>query len=143
MLAGGYRLREPDGEPACAIVAMGAVVPEALGAAKLLAEDAGIAAEVICVTSADLLFRALQARRGLREGSDQILDELFPRARPLPIVSVLDGHPHTLAFLGTVQPAPLTALGVQQFGQSGDIGELYECHGIDSETIVGAVLDLL
>ena len=143
VLAGGYCLRAPDGEPACAIVAMGAVVPEALAAAELLGEEAGIAAEVICVTSADLLFRALQARRGLREGSDAILDELFPRERPLPIVSVLDGHPHTLAFLGTVQPAPLTALGVQQFGQSGDIGDLYEWHGIDPETIVGAALDLL
>ena len=143
VLAGGYRLRAADGEPGCAIVAMGAVVPEALAAADLLARDAGIGAEVICVTSADLLFRALQARRGLRAGSDAILEELFPTARPLPLVTVLDGHPHTLAFLASVQPAPLTALGVQQFGQSGDIGELYECHGIDSETIVGAALDLL
>ena len=143
VLAGGYRLHDPEGEAQCAIVAMGALVPEALAAADLLADDAGIAAEVICVTSADLLFRALQARRGLRAGSDAILDELFPRARPLPIVSVLDGHPHTLAFLGAVQPAPLTALGVERFGQSGDIGALYEWHGIDTETIVGAVLDLL
>ena len=143
VLAGGYRVSAVEGEPACAIVAMGAVVPEALAAADILAEEAGLGAEVICVTSADLLFRALQARRGLRQGPHAILDELFPPQRAVPIVTVVDGHPHTLAFLGTVQPASLTPLGVHEFGQSGDIGELYELHGIDPETIVGAVLDLM
>jgi pyruvate dehydrogenase E1 component len=56
---------------------------------------------------------------------------------------VLDGHPHTLSFLGGVQGVPVSCLGVQRFGQSGDIGELYEHHQIDAESIVGAALDLL
>ena len=67
--------------------------------------------------------------------------ELFPR--PLPLVTLLDGHPHTLSFLGGVRQVPVTSLGVQRFGQSGDLAELYEHHQIDAESVVGAALDLL
>jgi pyruvate dehydrogenase E1 component len=132
VLAGGYRLREGS---RVTIAAMGAVVSEALEAAEELD------AEVICVTSADLLFRALQARAGLGDGEPWILDELFPRPRP--IVSLLDGHPHTLSFLGAVHGVPIACLGVRRFGQSGDIAELYEHHEIDAEAVIGAALDLL
>ena len=116
------------------IVAVGAVVPEALEAAEELD------AEVVCLTSPDLLFRALQARAGLADADHAILERLFPAPRPL--VTVVDGHPHTLAFLAGVHGAPIACLGVSQFGQSGDIADLYRHHGVDAETIVGAALDL-
>jgi pyruvate dehydrogenase E1 component len=132
VLAGGYRLR--DGSR-LTIAVMGALVPEAMEAADELG------ASVVCITSADLLFRAFQARAGLADGDPPILDELFPE--PLPIVSLLDGHPHTLSFLGAVHGVPMSCLGVQRFGQSGDIGELYEHHQIDAESVIGAALDLL
>jgi pyruvate dehydrogenase E1 component len=131
VLAGGYRLRAGEG---VTIVAVGALVPEALEAA------AELDAEVVCLTSPDLVFRALQARAGLHDGSHEVLARLFPVGRPL--VTVLDGHPHTLAFLAGVHGAPIACLGVSQFGQSGDISDLYRHHGIDPETIVGAALDL-
>jgi pyruvate dehydrogenase E1 component len=132
VLAGGYRLRSGSG---VTIAVMGALVPEALEAADELD------AEVVCITSADLLFRALQARAGLGEGEPAILDDLFGRG--LPIVSLVDGHPHTLSFLGAVRAVPISCLGVQRFGQSGDIAELYEHHQIDAEAVIGAALDLL
>jgi pyruvate dehydrogenase E1 component len=131
VLAGGYRLRAGGG---VTIVAVGAVVPEALAAADELD------AEVVCLTSPDLVFRALQARAGLADADHAILDRLFPESRPL--VTVVDGHPHTLAFLAGVHGAPIACLGVAQFGQSGDIADLYRHHGVDAETIVGAALDL-
>jgi pyruvate dehydrogenase E1 component len=59
------------------------------------------------------------------------------------MVTVLDGHPHTLNFLGTVRQVPVASLGVSAFGQSGDVEDLYRHAGIDTETIVGAALDLL
>ena len=133
VLAGGYRLRE--GSAGVTIVAVGAVVPEALAAAGELD------ASVVCLTSPDLVFRALQARWGLREGDDAILDRLFPSREPL--VTLVDGHPHTLSFLAGLHGVRITCLGVTEFGQSGDIGELYRYHGIDAETVVGAALDLL
>jgi pyruvate dehydrogenase E1 component len=118
------------------------MLPEALAAADELAA-AGVPADVVCLTSPDLIFRALQARRGLSDGDDGILDELLPVQRAAPIVTVLDGHPHTLSFLGAVRDVPITCLGVDDFGQSGDVDDLYRYFGIDTDTIVGAALDQL
>jgi len=143
VLRGGYRLREADGDaPAVTLVAMGAIVPEALAAADELGQ-AGVAVDVVCLTSADLIFRALQVRQGLAEGDDVVLDELFPPERAAPLVTVLDGHPHTLSFLGAVNDTPIACLGVQDFGQSGDVQDLYRHFGIDAEEIAGAALDLI
>jgi pyruvate dehydrogenase E1 component len=134
VLSGGYRLRPAD-DPAVVIAVMGALVPEAVQAADVLREEAGAEAEVVCITSADLLYRSFQARSGLGEGDPATLERLFPHAAP--VVTLLDGHPHTLAFLGDA------CLGVQRFGQSGDLAELYEHHAIDAESVVGAALDLM
>jgi pyruvate dehydrogenase E1 component len=120
---------------------MGALVPEAIAAADVLEREAALRAEVVCVTSADLLFRSFQARAGLGEGDPRTLERLF--AHGVPIVTLVDGHPHTLAFLAAAGGGRVSCLGVQRFGQSGDIGELYEHHQIDAESVVGAALDLL
>jgi pyruvate dehydrogenase E1 component len=141
VLAGGYLLREAERAPDVALVGMGAILPDVLAAAEELSA-AGLAVDVICLTSADLVFRALQARQGLGEGEHAILDVLFPPQRRAPIVAVLDGHPHTLAFLSAVHCVPIANLGVTDFGQSGDVQDLYEHFGIDAETIIGAALDL-
>jgi pyruvate dehydrogenase E1 component len=105
----------------------------------------------VCVTSPGLLFRALRVRQGLHESSGPgrtegeawILDQVFPRARAAPLVTVLDGHPHTLAFLATINRVPHAALGVTQFGQSGSIEDLYRYNGIDTDSIIRAALDLI
>jgi pyruvate dehydrogenase E1 component len=141
-LAGGYRLRCADETPAVTLVGVGAVIVQLLAAADELT-DAGIAVDVICLTSPDLIHRALQARSGLRDGSDEILATLFPVERAGPIVTVIDGHPHTLSFLAAVNGTPITALGVHDFGQSGDVEDLYRHYGIDAETIIGAAVDLI
>ena len=143
VVRGGYVLSE-TAEAVVTLVAMGVLVVEALAAAAELAA-AGFPARVVCVTSADLLFRAIQHRRGLA-GKDPLADEailadLFDR--PLPLVTVLDGHPHTLAFLGAVHDTPITTLGVTEFGQVGTIAQVYDVHGIGVRSIVAAALDLL
>ncbi len=56
---------------------------------------------------------------------------------------MLDGHPHTLSFLGAVTCTPIVSLGVQDFGQAGDVEDLYAHYGIDADTIMGAALDLI
>jgi pyruvate dehydrogenase E1 component len=123
------------------IAAMGAVVPEALAAAGRL-EAAGVPADVICVTSPGLLFRALLARQGQADAPAWILDQVFPASRATPLVTVLDGHPHTLAFLATINQVTATTLGVTRFGQSGSIPDVYRYHGIDTDAIIRAGLDL-
>ncbi|SHN19173.1 hypothetical protein SAMN05443668_103552 [Cryptosporangium aurantiacum] len=59
------------------------------------------------------------------------------------MVTVLDGHPHTLAFLTGIRNVPGVHLGVTRFGQSGDLASVYRYHGIDTESIVANALDLL
>ncbi len=141
-LAGAYRLRASAGTARVAICCAGPLVEEALTAADDL-ERGGVGADVICLTSPDLIFQALQARQGLDDGDFSILDRLFPADRPLPLVTAIDGHPHSLAFLAQVNGVASASLGVTEFGQSGDITDLYRHHGIDAETIAGAALDLL
>jgi pyruvate dehydrogenase E1 component len=143
VLAGGYRLRTASGAPpAIILVGVGVVLPEVLAAADELA-SVGVGADVICLTSPDLVYCALQARRGLRPGDDAILDRLFPADRVAPILTALDGHPHTLSFLAGIHGQRTTGLGVSDFGRSGDVDDLYRAFGIDTTTIIGAAWDLL
>ncbi|WP_197355047.1 transketolase-like TK C-terminal-containing protein [Streptomyces bathyalis] len=139
-VAGGYLLRRHE-NPSLTIAAAGVMVTEALTAADRL-EGLGVGADVVCVTSPDLLFRAVQARQGLQDGPDWILDQTFPRERARPLVTVLDGHPHTLAFLAGINEVPARALGVTGFGQSGNLADVHRHHGIDADGIVAAALDL-
>ena len=118
----------------------GASFPLALAAA---ADELGDGVDVLCVTSADLLFRAFRARSGFGEHPLEILDALLPADRAAPLVTVLDGDPNTLVFLAAVNAVPVTPLGVTSFGQSGDLPDVYVHHEIDTEAVVGAALDLL
>lgn len=141
VVAGGYPLRRTD-NPKVTIAAMGAVLPEALDAAQRL-DQIGIPADVVCVTSPGLLYTALRARQGLESGESWILDQLFPAERVTPLVTVLDGHPHSLAFLGTVNRTPVSSLGVTRFGEAGGLEDVYRYHGLDADSVVRAALDLV
>ncbi|MFE0747791.1 pyruvate dehydrogenase [Gordonia sp. NPDC058843] len=139
-VAGAYLLRRTT-SPQITLVGMGAVITETLAAADRLAEQ-GVSADVVCVTSPGLLFEAMQARRGLSDAPSWILDQVFPADRAAPMVTVLDGHPHTLAFLTGVNAVRGAALGVSRFGQVGSLDDVYRLHGIDTESIIRAALDL-
>jgi pyruvate dehydrogenase E1 component len=125
------------------------MVPEAVEAARRLAVE-GIAANVIHVTSPDRLFATLRARRrnqrwdaGAAPGLGD-LEAILPRSeRAAPIVTVQDASAHSLAFVGGIYGAPTISLGVDQFGQSGSLHDLYHQTGIDVDDIVaGAYLAL-
>ncbi|MEU6745943.1 pyruvate dehydrogenase [Spirillospora sp. NPDC046719] len=143
VVAGAYPLKRAAGtqHPAVTIAAMGALLPEALAAADRL-EALGTSTDVVCITSPGLLFRALQARTGTMPGDTWVLDVAFPAHRAAPMVTVLDGHPHTLAFLATINSVPAVHLGVSTFGQSGDLESVYRGHGLDTDSIIAAALDV-
>ncbi|MDX6742441.1 transketolase-like TK C-terminal-containing protein [Actinocorallia sp. A-T 12471] len=135
VVAGGYLLRRCEGAPAVTIAAMGAVMTEALAAADRLTA-LGMPADVVCVTSPGLLFEALNER------DSAVLEGAFPAHRKAPLVTVLDGHPHTLAFLAGIHRERARHLGVTRFGQSGDLDDVYRHHGLDADSVVAAALDL-
>ena len=143
---GAYWQRRPG--PNCQVVVAyaGAVAPEAIQAVGLMAEDRRDTG-LLAVTSADRLnagwTAAQRAReRGLlhaRSHIDKLLAEVPSQCG---IVSVLDGHPATLAWLGAVHGHRVRPLGVEHFGQTGSIPELYRHYGIDADAIVAAAAAL-
>ena len=133
IVAGGYWLRAPAPGGDLAVVAMGAVLPEAIQAVAWLGER-NPRVGLLVVTSPDRLYADWQAR-GRHSHAAGLLARL---ARDAALVSVLDGHPLTLAWLGTVRGHRLRPLGVSQFGQSGDIPDLYRAYGIDAAAIFEA-----
>lgn len=142
VVAGAYPIRRSTDAPAVTVAAMGALLPEALAAAERL-ESLGTAVDVVCVTSPGLLFDAVQARTGRAQADTWILDAALPARRAAPLVTLLDGHPHTLAFLAGINGVRAVHLGVSRFGQSGDLDDVYRHHGLDTDSVVAAALDLL
>jgi pyruvate dehydrogenase E1 component len=137
---GAYWLREPG--PNCQIVVAytGAVAPEAIQAVGLMAEDRRDIG-LLAVTSADRLNAgwnaAMRARERGRVHARSHIERLFAGLPPhCGIVTVLDGHPATLAWLGAVGGHRVRALGVEHFGQTGSIPELYRHYGIDANAII-------
>ena len=139
---GAYWLREPG--PNCQVVVAytGAVAPEAIQATGLMAEDRRDVG-LLAVTSADRLnagwTAAWRAReRGLVHARSHIERLFASLPRHCGIVSVLDGHPATLAWLGAVYGHRVRPLGVEHFGQTGAIDDLYAHYGIDARAIIAA-----
>jgi pyruvate dehydrogenase E1 component len=146
VLAGGYRLREPATGSAVGlmIAASGPLMPEVLAAADGLEEE-GIATTVLDITSQDRMFH--EWRRSLAEASrnqsgavgplhlERILE---PKERHLPIVTVQDASSHAMSWLGSVFGQPVFPIGVDRFGESGTIDELYESFGMLPDQVVNA-----
>jgi pyruvate dehydrogenase E1 component len=144
-VAGGYRL--PAGhaprDEHVTLVGVGSIMPEVVAAAAALGEQQ-VNAGVVCLTSPDLVFRSLQQRGSRAAGvGGGILDELFPAGHRAPLVTVHDGHPHTLAFLAAARGDRIRCLGVTDFGQSTSLTDAYRLHGIDTGSIVDAALTMV
>ncbi len=149
VLAGAYRLVDASGDPkapAVHLVASGAVVPEVLAAAQEL-KDEGVAAHVVDVTSADRLYRSWQhsIRHAIRRASAPSLPGCLRSAfpAPAPIVTVHDASSHTLSWLGSALGVPAVSLGVEGFGQSGTVADLYRANDLDPGSITNAALAAL
>jgi pyruvate dehydrogenase E1 component len=143
---GAYWQRPPG--PNCQVVVAytGAVVPEAIQAVGLMAEDRRDVG-LLAVTSADRLnagwTAAQRAReRGLVHARSHIEKLMADVPSHCGIVTVLDGHPATLAWLGAVHGHRVRPLGVEHFGQTGSIPDLYRHYGIDANAIVAAAAAL-
>ena len=139
---GAYWLREPG--PNCQVVVAysGAIAPEAIQAVGLMAEDRRDLG-LLAVTSADRLNAGWTAAQRARErGQLHARSHIERLLAGVPshcgIVTVLDGHPATLAWIGAVFGHRVRSLGVEHFGQTGSLTDLYRHYGIDANSIVAA-----
>jgi len=145
-LKGAYWLRKPRDGAKAAIVFTGAIAPEALAAWEMLLDDIpGLG--LLNVTSPDLLHREWSARQAARwtRGKappchiESLLSDLAPDAG---LVTVIDGSPNALSWLGGVKGMRISPLGIDRFGQTGDLPDLYSVYRIDSEAIIDAMAEL-
>ena len=142
ILAGGYWLRPPADNSELAIVCCGAVTAEAMAAHDEILEDIP-GSGLLVLTSPDLAYQdwnhawkqRASGKYDSRSHIGRLLDPLTPDAA---LVTVVDGHPATLSWLGAASRRRVYSLGVEKFGQSGDIEDLYRLHGIDRDAILNA-----
>ena len=156
VLAGAYRLLDAhaehpelaeQGAPVVQLVASGAVLPEVLQASAELADE-GIAAHVVDVTSLGRLYSAWQRtlRQGVRTATAPSLPGALRTAfgtERTPLVTVHDAASHAMSWLGSALGVPCVPLGVDEFGQSGDVAQLYELHDLTPGSVVNAALAAL
>ena len=154
VLEGAYRLvdrsAEPDyapGENVVHVMASGALIPEVIEASDRLLEE-GIFANVINVTGPGPLYRKHQeiVRSFVNDVGDmsEFMSDVVPaEERSAPAVTVVDGHPHSLAWIGGALSTTTIPLGVTEFGQSGSRPELYKEYGIDSDSVIAAAFAAL
>src|SRR5690348_11056264 len=145
-LKGGYWLREPASGAEAAILAMGAVMPEALAAWEELREDVpGLG--LLSVTSPDLLHRgwtAGQAQRWKGElGTSHVEHLLSKLSAKAGLVTIADAAPASLSWLGGVLGQRVAPLGVEKFGQTGSLADLYATYRLDGDAITEAVAELI
>ncbi|MEK9672338.1 MAG: transketolase [Rhodospirillaceae bacterium] len=136
IIAGAYWLRPPSTPDAGAIVYVGVLAAEAEAAADALGAEnnKSNAPGILAVTSPDRFYSDWRTR-GDDSHAARLLSALKPGSK---LVAVLDGHPATLSWLGGVQGQKLRALGVEKFGQTGTIGDLYREYGMDADAIRNA-----
>ncbi len=145
-LQGGYWLKPPGPGASAAIAYAGAIAPEALQAWEDMAHDLpGLG--LLAVTSPDLLHRGWSAARAARwaghAGAPSHVETLLGAlSSAAGLVTVIDGAPATLSWLGGVRGMRVSPLGVDRFGQTGDLPDLYRAYRLDSDAIVEAAADL-
>jgi pyruvate dehydrogenase E1 component len=145
-LQGGYWLREPGPNAEAAIVAMGAIMPEAQAAWEELSADMpGLG--LLNVTSPDLLHRgwtAAQAKRWQGERRPSHVEQLLARLAPgAGLVTLCDAAPASLSWLGGVLGNRVAPLGVERFGQTGSLPDLYAAYRLDGDAVTEAVAEIL
>jgi len=142
IIGGGYWLRPPQPGAELAIVYTGAIAPEAIAAHEALIEDVP-GAGLLAITSADRLNAGWHAAERVRQSGERdarsLVERLLePLAPDAGLVTIVDGHPLALEWLGAVRGHRVQALGVESFGQSGDLPDLYRKYRLDADAILDA-----
>ncbi|BDG72458.1 pyruvate dehydrogenase E1 component [Roseomonas fluvialis] len=146
VIAGGHWVVPPAPGARIAVAYQGALAPEAIAAFEELRSEEPTAG-LLAITSPDRMHADwLAARRAARrgEGAQSHVERLLsPLSRDAALVTVLDGHPAAHAWMGAVRGQRVVPLGVDRFGQAGDIPDLYREYGLDTDAILDACAEAL
>ena len=147
ILNGAYWAKPPEGDAGVALVYAGAIAPEVYQAWEMLVEDVP-GAGLLAVTSPDVIHRDWMAttrspwtgEAGRTSHIERLLGEMSPTGG---LVTIIDGSPSTLSWLGSVRGQRVRALGVERFGQTGDLPDLYREYRMDADAMLDAAASLL
>lgn len=139
IIKGAYWLRKPGPNCELVIAYQGVIAQEAILAAGHLGEfrrDIG----VLAITSADRIYAEFKTQSHNLNKTSHIETLLADVPNYAKILTVIDGHPATLTWLGGVRGNPTISHGVDHFGQTGQINDLYKHFAIDHESLVRSAL---
>lgn len=147
ILNGAYWAKRPERDAGVALVYAGAIAPEVYQAWEMLTEDVP-GAGLLAVTSPDVIHRDWMAttrspwtgEAGRSSHIERLLGDMSPTGG---LVTIIDGSPSTLSWLGSVRGQRVRALGVERFGQTGDLSDLYREYRMDANAMLDAAASLL
>lgn len=146
VIDGAYWMRPPGPNCELIIAYQGCVAPEAIEAVGMIGSsrrDVGL----LAITSSDRLHAgwsaAKRARASGRGNVECHIETLLkPISRNASVITVTDGHPASLSWIGAVKGNRTIPLGVDHFGQTGTISDLYRHYQIDAPAIIAAASNL-
>jgi pyruvate dehydrogenase E1 component len=144
IIRGAYWLQPPTPATEVVIAYQGVLADQAIAAAGMIGGERRNVA-VLAVTSADRLNAGWHgSQRARRRGEAPVTSHIESMLAEVPrhagLVTAIDGHPATLSWLGGVLGHRTVSLGVEHFGQTGSVTDLYRHFGIDAEAIRVAAL---
>jgi pyruvate dehydrogenase E1 component len=146
ILSGGYWLEQSKNKSNITIVFSGVIAPEVLEAARLIKED-DVNVSILAITSSDRLYKNWKLSQKARSKGKKMMsriDELFSDTLDHSvIVSIIDAHSSSLAWIGGAVGKKIISLGVDEFGQSGNLKDLYHNYSIDADAIIDACAQVL
>ena len=146
IIRGAYWLVPPTPNCEAIIAYQGVLASEAITAAGMAGGDRRNVA-VLAVTSSDRLNAGWHGAQRARLHGDfaatSHVETLLAQAPDsAALVTAIDGHPAALGWLGSVRGHRSITLGVEHFGQTGTVTDLYRHFGIDAAAIATAVRSL-
>ena len=146
ILSGGYWLEKPKNKSSITIVFSGVIAPEVFEAARLIKED-DVNVSILIITSSDRLYKNWKLSQKERSKGIKMIsriDELFlDTLDDSAIISVIDAHSSSLTWIGGAVGKKIVSLGVDEFGQSGNLKDLYQNYSIDADAIIDACAQVL
>ena len=146
ILSGGYWLEKPKNKSNITIIFSGVMATEVFEAVKILQED-DLNISILAITSSDRLYKNWRASQKERSKGIKIvsrIEELFTDTeKNSVIVSIMDAHSSSLTWVGGAVGKKTISLGVDEFGQSGNLKDLFHNYSIDADAIVDACAQVL
>ncbi len=142
LLDGAYWLYNSDETFDVVILCTGVVIAEVLKCISDLSYDE-MNIGVIQVSSPDKLYKDWEDSKKNNKGNSHIENMLLSVDKTIPLISIVDGHSSSLSWIGSVLGHKVYPMGVNKFGQSGDLEEVYKYTKIDFKSIIDNIAKLL